>query len=103
MTYFLTRYVRDLGVISIEKAVEKATSLPAKHFKLERRGILEEGYYADINVFDLHELKINATFAEPSKYSTGMDYVLINGETAVEKGTLLKKRVGRVLRHLPKK
>lgn len=102
MTYFFTRYVRELGAISIEQAVCKATSLPSKHYKLEKRGVLEAGYYADINVFDLNELKINATFAEPCRYSSGMDYVLINGTPVIAKGEHTHVRSGRVLRHLPK-
>lgn len=103
MIYFFTRYVRDLGAISIEQAVAKATSLAAKHYRLEKRGVLEVGYYADINVFNIHELKINATFNEPCRYCEGMDYVLVNGEAVVRAGELTKKRAGRVLRHLPKK
>ena len=103
MTYFFTRYVRDLGVISIEKAVEKASGLAAKHYRLEDRGTLEVGKYADINVFDINELKINASFTEPCKYCTGMDYVLVNGTPVIEKGEFNGKRAGRVLRHLPKK
>lgn len=101
MTYFFAHYVRDVSAISIEKAVNKATYLPAQHFKLENRGILREGCYADINVFDINALKINATFAEPAKYSEGMYYTLINGEVAIEKGEHLQKRIGRVLRHKP--
>jgi len=102
MPYFFIRYVRELGAISMEQAVCKATSLPAKHFKLENRGVLEVGYYADINVFDLNALKINSTFAEPCRYCEGFDYVLINGTPAVAKGQHTNARAGRVLRHLPK-
>ena len=101
MIYFFTRYVRDLGAITIEQAVAKATSLAAKHYRLQKRGVLEVGYYADINVFNIHELKINATFNEPCRYCEGMDYVLVNGEAVVAKGELTRKRAGRVLRHLP--
>jgi len=102
MTYFFTRYVRDLGAISMEQAVCKATSLPAKHFRLEKRGVLEPGYYADINVFDLNQLKINATFNEPCKFSSGMDYVIVNGTPVIAKGEHTGIRAGRVLRHLSK-
>jgi N-acyl-D-amino-acid deacylase len=101
MFYFFVRYVRELGAISLEAAVHKATSRVASHFRLENRGILREGCYADINVFDINALKINATFAEPAKYSEGMHYVLINGEPAIAEGVHLKKRIGRVLRHKP--
>ncbi|MBE6884779.1 MAG: hypothetical protein E7487_09265 [Ruminococcaceae bacterium] len=103
MTYFFVRYVRELGAISIEKAVEKATSMPAHHFKLEKRGMLAEDYYADINVFDLNELKINATFNDVCRYSSGMDYVIVNGTPVIAKGEHTGERAGRVLRHLPKK
>ena len=103
MTYFFTRYVRDLGAISIQDAVKKVGSVPAQHFKLEKRGVLEEGYYADINVFDLNELKIHATFLDPCHYSSGMDYVIVNGKPVIAQGKYTNARSGRVLRHLPKK
>ena len=75
---------------------------PAQHFMLEKRGTLEVGNYADINVFDLEALKINSTFSEPNKYSTGMDYVIINGVPVIAKGEIQHQRAGKVLRHLPK-
>ena len=103
MAYFFIRYVKELGAISIEKAVQKATSVPAKHFKLEKRGVLGEGYYADINVFDLNELKINSTFSDVCKYSSGMYYVIVNGTPVIAEGEHTGARSGKVLRHLPKK
>ena len=103
MTYFFTRYCRDLGAISIEEAVRKATSMPANHFKLEDRGVLEEGKFADINVFDLNELKVNSTFSDVCRYSSGMHYVIVNGTPVVANGEHTGERAGRVLRHLPKK
>ena len=102
MFYFFVRYVRELGVISLEDAVCKATSRPASHFRLEDRGMLMPGFYADVNVFALDELKINATFANPRQYCTGMDYVIVNGTPVIAKGQHTGKRAGRVLRHLPK-
>lgn len=99
MTYFFTRYVRDLGVISIEKALERVSSIPAKHYRLEGRGVLAQGYYADINVFDINELKVNATFEQINQYSTGMYYVIVNGIPVIEKGVHTGSRAGRVLRH----
>jgi len=102
MTHFFTRYVRDLGVISIQDAVKKVGSVPAQHYQLEGRGVLEVGAYADINVFNLYELKENSTFTDPCHYSTGMDYVIINGQPVIEKGEFTGARNGRVLKHLPK-
>ena len=103
MTHFFARYVRDLGVISIQDAVKKVGSVPAQHFMLEGRGVLEVGNYADINVFNLYELKENATFTDPCHYSDGMDYVIVNGKPIIAKGQFTGDRNGRVLRHLPKK
>lgn len=103
MTYFFSHYVRDAKAISIEKAVNKVTGMPAKHYKLEKRGMLQEGYFADINIFELDNLKINATFAEPCKYSEGMDFVFVNGKAVIENGNHTMERAGRVLRHLAKK
>lgn len=103
MTYFFTRYVRDLGAISIEDAVKKVGSIPAQHFALEGRGVLEAGKYADINIFNLYDLKINSTLTDPSHYSTGMDYVIVNGVPVIANGEFTNKRPGRALRHLPKK
>ena len=102
MTYFFQRYVKELGVISIQDACRKVGAVPAQHFMLEGRGTLEVGNYADINVFDLDALRINSTFSDPCRFSTGMDYVIINGVPAIAKGEIQNQRAGRVLRHLPK-
>jgi len=99
MFYFFVHYVRDLGVISLEDAVCKATSRVASHFRLEERGMLMPGFYADVNVFALEDLQINATFANPRQYCTGMDYVIVNGTPVIAEGEHTRKRPGRVLRH----
>lgn len=101
--YFLTRYVRELAVISIEQAVCKLTSLPAKHFKIKQRGMITEGYFADINVFDINELKVNATIADPCHFCEGMHYVIVNGVPTIVEGKHTGIRAGKVLRHLPTK
>lgn len=103
MTHFFARYVRDLGVISIQDAVKKVGMIPAQHFMLEGRGVLEAGKYADINVFNLYDLKEKATFPDPCHYSEGMDYVIVNGKPIIANGEFTGDRNGRVLRHLPKK
>lgn len=102
MFYFFIRYVRELKAISLEEAVCKATSRAASHFRLDRRGILLPGFYADINVFDLEELQIHATFENPNQYCTGMDYVIVNGTPVIAKGEHTAARCGRVLRHQAK-
>jgi N-acyl-D-amino-acid deacylase len=101
MAYFLIRYVKELGVISIEEAVRKLGSMPAAHFRLEKRGSLEVGNYADINVFDINDLKIHATLEKANRYCTGMDFVIVNGKPVLANGEHTGVRSGRVLRHLP--
>ena len=96
--YFFTRYVKEIGVISIEKAVNKATKRVADHYRLEGRGQLKEGYFADINIFDINNLTINATFTDPCKYCSGFDYVLVNGVPVIENKVHTGNRSGMVLR-----
>lgn len=98
MTYFLTRYVRELGALFLEQALPKITSIPAEHYKLRDRGVLQEGKFADLNVFSLEELKVNATFEQFNRYCSGMDYVIVNGTPVIAHGEHTKKRAGRVLR-----
>lgn len=98
MMYFLTHHVRDCKVISIEKAISKLTSLPASFYKLKNRGQIMEGSIADINVFDLNALSVHASFENPYVYSTGMDYVIVNGIPVIAKGEHTHARPGKVLR-----
>ncbi len=79
----ISYYVRERGVISLEEAVRKMTSLPAQVFKLKKRGLLQKGMYADICIFDLEDFKDMATFAEPHQYSQGLSWVIVNGKIAV--------------------
>ncbi|MFP4088717.1 MAG: N-acyl-D-amino-acid deacylase family protein [Cyclobacteriaceae bacterium] len=95
----LGQYVRELGVLGLEDAVRKMTSLPAQRFRLKERGLLQEGKAADILLFDADKVKSNATFEKPHAYSGGMEYVIVNGIVAIEKGKYTGKRAGQVLRH----
>lgn len=99
MTYFFAHYVRDAKAIPIEKALMKVSSVPAQHYQLRERGVLAEGYYADINVFDLEQLQIHADFVQPNRYCTGMDYVIVNGIPVIADGEHTGARPGKVLRH----
>lgn len=94
----LGRYVRELGLLSWEEAVHKMTGLPAAKLGLARRGLLKEGYYADMVVFDPTTVADTATFVEPHRYPVGIDYVLVNGVLTVEKGEHTGALAGRVLR-----
>jgi N-acyl-D-amino-acid deacylase len=80
----LARYVRELKVLTIEDAVRRMTSLPASTFRLKGRGLIREGNWADLAVFDPDKVKDEATFKVPHAYATGFKYVLVNGVPVVE-------------------
>ncbi len=73
------KYVRDEGVISLAEAVRRMTALPAANLKLDRRGRLQPGYFADVVIFDPDTIQDHATFAQPHQYATGVQHVLVNG------------------------
>jgi N-acyl-D-amino-acid deacylase len=77
-------YVHEKGVLSLEEAIRKMTSLPAQVFKLKDRGLLKEGMYADICVFDLENFRDMATFKDPHQYSQGLSAVIVNGKIGIE-------------------
>ncbi len=93
----LRKYVREEEVLRLEEAVRKMTSLPAQFLQLKDRGLLMEGYKADVIVFDPKTIKDNATYANPKQYSTGTDFVLVNGEISVERGKYTGSRNGNLL------
>ena len=94
----LGHYARDEGVISLEQAVRKMTTMPAERMGLRERGQLREGWYADVVVFDPATVTDNATFSDPHQYPTGIDWVIVNGSLAVDGAVFQDIRPGRVLR-----
>jgi N-acyl-D-amino-acid deacylase len=94
----LAHYVHDLGVVSLEDAIRKMTSLPAQRFQLRDRGLLQEGKAADIVLFDPEKIKSPSTFESPHAYTEGMEYVIVNGKPAVEKGKYNGERPGQILK-----
>lgn len=82
----LARYVRDLGVLTLEDAVRKMTSWPATRMRLEGRGVIREGAWADITIFDLDRIDDRATYDEPVLFPEGIDWVLVNGTVVLEPG-----------------
>ena len=94
----LGRYVRELGVISLEEAIRKSTSLAAENIGVEDRGTLAEGLYADVVVFDPETIIDHATYQDPHQYSTGVEYVLVNGEVVLDEGEITDARPGVVVR-----
>jgi N-acyl-D-aspartate/D-glutamate deacylase len=99
MIHTLERYVREMKVISLEEAVRKMTSLPAQTLNLKDRGVLREGNWADIVVFDAENVKENATWENTSLYPSGIPYVLVNGEVVVDGGRHTGALPGKVLNH----
>lgn len=94
----LGRYVREKGVLTLELAVRKLTALPAIRFGLKDRGMIKEGYWADITIFDPETVIDTATFENPHQYSTGIPYVLVNGQLVVDASQQTSARPGQMLR-----
>jgi N-acyl-D-amino-acid deacylase len=94
----LGHYSRELGLFSLETAVHKMSGLSARNFKLEDRGEVREGAYADLVVFDAATVKDVATFEEPKALSLGIEYVFVNGAIAYRSGRVESERGGRFLR-----
>jgi N-acyl-D-amino-acid deacylase len=93
----LGEYVRKRHVISLEEAVRKMTSLPAEHFRFAQRGLLKQGYAADVTIFDPATVSDAATFEKPHAYARGVPYVLVNGVVVVRNGEQTSARPGDVL------
>jgi N-acyl-D-amino-acid deacylase len=94
----LGKYVRDEGVIPLEEAVRKLTSLPAGNLRLSDRGVLATGSFADVAVFDPDRIQDHATYDEPHRYATGMLHVAVNGTPVVRDGEHTGALPGRVVR-----
>lgn len=97
---FWGRYVRDLGMFSKQEGVYKTSQLAAEQFRLieQGRGKLQPGFFADITVFDAASIIDNATWDAPSLAPDGIEYVIVNGQLAVDRGTVTGVLAGRVLR-----
>lgn len=94
----LGKYVRQEKVITLAEAVRRLTSLPAENLKLERRGKLQKGYYADIVIFNPQTISDHATFEKPHQYATGMIHVFVNGVQVLKDGEHTGAKPGRVVR-----
>ncbi len=94
----LARYVRELGVLTLEEAVRKMTSMSADLYSMSDRGRLEAGAYADLVVFDPATIQDQATFIEPHQYPVGISHVLVNGQFVMRDGALTGERPGQWIR-----
>ncbi|HZI32838.1 MAG TPA: D-aminoacylase [Candidatus Binatia bacterium] len=94
----LGKYVRDEKIIPLEEAVHRLTSLPASNLKLDRRGALKPGYFADVVLFDPATIQDRATYEKPHRYSTGMVHVFVNGVQVLKNGRHTGAKPGQVVR-----
>jgi len=94
----LGKYARDEGVITLQDAIRKMTSLPASNIGIRERGSLTEGFFADVVVFDPATVKDHATFEKPLQYATGIQHVFVNGEQVLKDGEHTGATPGRVVR-----
>jgi N-acyl-D-amino-acid deacylase len=93
----LGRYVRELKVITLADAIKKMTSMNADKVGIKDRGRLKEGNWADITIFDAARVIDKATFENPHQYPEGIDYVVVNGELTLDKGTHTGALAGKVI------
>jgi len=94
----LARYVRELEVITLEEAVMKMTSMPARWFGQNDRGVIAEGMLADVAVFDPEVIRDRATYTDPHQYSVGIENLLVNGVPVIRDGGLTGEKPGRWIR-----
>ena len=90
-------YVYQRKVLTLKDAIRKMTSMPAQRMGLEMRGVIEEGAYADINVFDAMKFKDMATYVESTRYAEGLNYCFLNGNLVVKDDEVLLENCGRML------
>jgi len=94
----LRKYVREEHVLTLEDAIRKFTSLPAQRMRFTDRGVLKQGMWADVVIFDPQTIRDLATFEQPNQLSQGMDYVLVNGVPVITDGKMTGSLPGKVLR-----
>ena len=94
----LGKYVREEKVVPLEEAIRRLTSLPTGNLKIQKRGLLQPGYFADVVAFDPEKIQDHATFENPHQYSTGMVHVFVNGEQVLAGGEHTGARPGRIVR-----
>jgi len=94
----IARYVKERKVLTLEDAVRKMTSWPATRMRLANRGMIKEGNWADVTIFDLDALQDKATYEQPMEFPTGIEWVLVNGVVTVDHGRHTGAKAGAVLR-----
>lgn len=98
MPRFLGKYVREEHLLPLEQAIRKITSLPAQRERLRDRGLLREGFFSDITIFDPATIIDKATYENPTQVSEGVKYVFVNGVLEYEQAKLTGAMAGQALR-----
>lgn len=98
MPKILRKYVREQQILSLEDAIRRMTSFPARRFGLYNRGILSEGMKADIVILDYSQIKDTATYENPRQYPKGIEYVLVNGKIAIQKTNRTETLSGKIIK-----
>ncbi|MGW3034437.1 N-acyl-D-amino-acid deacylase family protein [Streptomyces sp. NPDC001178] len=98
---YLGRYVRELGVLTLEECVARLTSRPAARLRLPDRGLVREGYRADLVLFDPQTVAAGSTYENPRTLPTGIPYVLVDGRFVIEDGRRTDVLAGRAVRRSP--
>ena len=93
----IARYVREKHVLTLEQAIRKMTSWPATRMRLHGRGVIKEGCWADVVIFDYDTIQDRATYEKPFVYPAGIDYVLVNGQVVIDHGKHTGARPGQVI------
>jgi N-acyl-D-amino-acid deacylase len=94
----LGKYVREEKLISLQEAIRRLTSLPAENLNLMRRGKIEKGYFADLVIFNPDEIQDHAIYDKPHQFSTGIQYVIVNGVPVIMKGRHTGETPGRFIK-----
>jgi len=97
-TYYLRRIVRERAALSLQEGIHRLTGLPAQRLGVDDRGVVREGTWADLVVFDPHRIAERGTLRAPNQYATGVQHVLVNGSFAMRDGSFTDARSGAVLR-----
>lgn len=93
----LGRYVREEKILNLPTAIKKMTYEPCRKFNIKERGLIKEGYFADIVIFNPDTIIDTAIYEDPHKYPVGIEYVIVNGKLTVEKAKHLGTKAGRVI------
>jgi dihydroorotase/N-acyl-D-amino-acid deacylase len=96
--HIIHKYVEQDHLLTLEDAIRKFSALPAQRMRFTDRGVLKQGMWADVVIFDPEKVRDLATFSNPNQLSQGMEYVLVNGVPVIERGQMTNALPGRVLR-----